>query len=119
MIYSDKTNVFGQDVDLNGHLRPSALLAKMEDAGSRQMAAFPPSNDDLRARPVKAFEQLFLEFAPILPRGNDGCRRDPRRCRALKRVSAGLVRYHADDMSRLYYPAFLGIDQRLKIRAAA
>ena len=50
MSYSDKTNIFGQDVDMNGHLRPSALLAKMEDAGSRQMAAFPPSNDDLRAR---------------------------------------------------------------------
>lgn len=50
MSYSDKTNVFGQDVDLNGHLRPSVLLAKLEDAGSRQMAAFPPSNDDLRAR---------------------------------------------------------------------
>ena len=49
MIYSDKTNVFGQDVDLNGHLRPSALLAKMEDAGSRQMAAFPPTGDELRA----------------------------------------------------------------------
>ena len=50
MSYSDKTNVFGQDVDLNGHLRPSVLLAKLEDAGSRQMEAFPPSNDDLRAR---------------------------------------------------------------------
>lgn len=49
MIYSDKTAVFGQDVDLNGYLRPSVLLAKMEDAGSRQMEACPPSNDDLRA----------------------------------------------------------------------
>lgn len=49
MIYSDKTTVFGQDVDLGGELRPSALLAKMEDAGSRQMEACPPSNDDLRA----------------------------------------------------------------------
>ena len=27
MSYSDKTNIFGQDVDMNGHLRPSALLA--------------------------------------------------------------------------------------------
>ena len=31
MSYSDKTNVFGQDVDLNGHLRPSVLLAKLEE----------------------------------------------------------------------------------------
>ena len=91
----------------------------MRDELRRKHAHKSRKNDDLRARPVKAFEQLFLEFAPILPRGNDGRRRDPRRRRALKRVSAGLVRYHADDMSRLYYPAFLGIDQRLKIRAAA
>lgn len=48
MIYSDKTTVFGQDVDMNGNLRPSALLAKMEDAGSHQMEVCPPSNDDLR-----------------------------------------------------------------------
>ncbi len=35
---------------MNGFLRPSVLLAKLEDAGSKQMAAYPPSNDDLRAR---------------------------------------------------------------------
>ena len=50
MIFSDKTVIYGQDVDMNGLLRPSVLLAKLEDAGSKQMEAFPPSNDDLRAR---------------------------------------------------------------------
>lgn len=50
MIFSDKTIIFGQDVDMNGLLRPSVLLAKLEDAGAKQMVESPPSNDDLRER---------------------------------------------------------------------
>lgn len=33
---------------MNGMLRPASLLAMLEDAGTRHMAAYPPSNDDLR-----------------------------------------------------------------------
>lgn len=35
---------------MRGVLRPTSLLAYLEDVGGAEMEAFPPSNDDLRAR---------------------------------------------------------------------
>ena len=42
--------VESRDTDMYGILRPTALMAYLEDAGAAEMAAFPPSNADLRAR---------------------------------------------------------------------
>lgn len=50
MKYSEKVKIYGQDVDMNGILRPASLLAMLEDAGSHHMEAYPPSNDDLLKR---------------------------------------------------------------------
>ena len=50
MKFREKTTIQSADVDMRGVLRPTALLAKLEDVGGHQMIAFPPSNDDLRER---------------------------------------------------------------------
>lgn len=50
MIFREKITIQSRDVDMRGVLRPTALMAYLEDVGAAEMAAFPPSNDDLRAR---------------------------------------------------------------------
>lgn len=50
MIFRENITIHSRDVDMRGVLRPTALMAYLEDVGSAEMAAFPPSNDDLRAR---------------------------------------------------------------------
>lgn len=50
MIFRENITIESCDVDMRGVLRPTALMAYLEDVGSAEMAAFPPSNDDLRAR---------------------------------------------------------------------
>lgn len=37
---------------MHGVLRPTALMAYLEDVGAAEMEAYPPSNDDLRARGI-------------------------------------------------------------------
>ncbi len=49
MIFKETAKIYNYDVDMHGILRPTALLAKLEEAGSHQMLVCPPSNDDLRA----------------------------------------------------------------------
>ncbi len=49
MKFSEKIEINNYDVDMHGIMRPTQLLAKLEEVGSHQMAKFPPSNDDLRA----------------------------------------------------------------------
>lgn len=48
MKYEREIRIRSYDVDMNNNLRPSSLLAKLEELGVHQMAACPPSNDDLR-----------------------------------------------------------------------
>ncbi|MBQ8837365.1 MAG: hypothetical protein IJ002_07675 [Clostridia bacterium] len=48
MKFTEKVQIFNYDVDMHGNLRPTALLAKLEEVGSNQMTAYPPNNDDLR-----------------------------------------------------------------------
>ena len=50
MKFTETVQIYNYDVDMRGALRPTALLAKLEEVGSHQMLAYPPSNDDLRAR---------------------------------------------------------------------
>ena len=50
MKFTETVQIYNYDVDMRGVLRPTALLAKLEEVGSHQMLAYPPSNDDLRAR---------------------------------------------------------------------
>ena len=50
MIFKETAKIYNYDVDMHGILRPTALLAKLEEAGSHQMLVCPPSNDDLRAK---------------------------------------------------------------------
>lgn len=70
MIFSDRSKVYGQDVDMNGLLRPAVLLAKMEDAGGRQMEAFPPSNEDLRAQNLAyVLSRVVLRIYSDVPEG--------------------------------------------------
>ncbi|MBQ9428561.1 MAG: hypothetical protein IJU41_03330 [Clostridia bacterium] len=70
MIFSDRSKIYGMDVDMNGFLRPSVLLAKMEDAGGRQMEAFPPTNDDLRAQDLAyVLSRVVLRIYTDVPEG--------------------------------------------------
>lgn len=70
MIFSDKSRVYGQDVDMNRLLRPAVLLAKMEDAGGRQMEAFPPSNEDLRKQNLAyVLSRVVLRIYADVPEG--------------------------------------------------
>ena len=48
MKYTEKVEINNYDVDMNGAVRPTSLLAKLEEIGSHQMMEYPPSNDDLR-----------------------------------------------------------------------
>ncbi len=48
MKYSEKVTVDSYDVDMHGVMRPTQLVAKLEEIGAHQMIACPPSNDDLR-----------------------------------------------------------------------
>ncbi len=50
MKFTETVKLESYDVDMHGVLRPTMLLAKLEEAGSHQMLAYPPSNDDLRAQ---------------------------------------------------------------------
>ena len=63
MIFKTNVTFYGQDADKNGHVRPAILLDRMEAAGTAQMEAYPPSNDDL-AREGRAFllSRIVLEF---------------------------------------------------------
>jgi len=48
MKYNEQIKIRSYVVDMNGVLRPTVLLAKLEELGAHQMAKYPPSNDDLR-----------------------------------------------------------------------
>ena len=48
MKYSEKIEINNYDVDMHGVLRPTQLIAKLEEVGSHEMINYPPSNDDLR-----------------------------------------------------------------------
>lgn len=48
MKYSEKIEINNYDVDMHGIIRPTELLAKLEEVGSHEMIKYPPSNDDLR-----------------------------------------------------------------------
>ena len=48
MRYNEQIKIRSYDVDMNGVLRPTVLLAKLEELGAHQMVKYPPSNDDLR-----------------------------------------------------------------------
>ncbi len=48
MKYSEKIEINNYDVDMHGVVRPTQLLAKLEEVGSHQMEKYPPSNNDLR-----------------------------------------------------------------------
>ena len=49
MKFSEKIEVNNYDVDMHGIMRPTQLMAKLEEVGYNQMINFPPSMDDLRA----------------------------------------------------------------------
>ncbi len=61
MKYNEQIKIKSYDVDMHGRLRPSVLLAKLEEIGAHQMEKFPPSNDDLR----KEGKGFFLSRAVI------------------------------------------------------
>ncbi|MBQ4556621.1 MAG: hypothetical protein IJA60_03115 [Clostridia bacterium] len=48
MKFTEKVEINNYDVDMHGIMRPTQLIAKLEEIGSHQMAQYPPSNDDLR-----------------------------------------------------------------------
>lgn len=48
MKYSEKIKINTYDVDMHDNLRPTQLIAMLEEVGSHQMIEYPPSNDDLR-----------------------------------------------------------------------
>lgn len=48
MKYSEKIEINNYDVDMHGIVRPTQLLALLEEIGSHEMIKYPPSNDDLR-----------------------------------------------------------------------
>ena len=48
MKFSEKIEINSYDVDMHGIMRPTALMARLEEIGSHQMVQYPPSNDDLR-----------------------------------------------------------------------
>ena len=48
MKYTEKIEINNYDVDMHGIMRPTSLIAKLEEIGSHQMIEYPPSNDDLR-----------------------------------------------------------------------
>lgn len=48
MRYSEKIEINNYDVDMRGIMRPTQLIAKLEEVGSHEMISYPPSNDDLR-----------------------------------------------------------------------
>ena len=48
MKYSEKIEINSYDVDMHGIMRPTQLLAKLEEVGSAEMIKYPPSNADLR-----------------------------------------------------------------------
>lgn len=48
MKFSEKVEINNYDVDMHGIMRPTQLIAKLEEVGSHQMMQYPPSNDDLR-----------------------------------------------------------------------
>lgn len=48
MIFSERIEINNYDVDMHGIVRPTSLLAKLEEVGSHQMMKHRPSNDDLR-----------------------------------------------------------------------
>ncbi len=48
MKYNEQIKIRSYDVDMHGNLRPTVLLAKLEELGAHQMIKYPPSNDDLR-----------------------------------------------------------------------
>ena len=50
MKFTEIVKIDNYDVDMHSVLRPTSLLAKLEEVGSHQMMAYPPSNDDLRAK---------------------------------------------------------------------
>lgn len=50
MKFTETIKIDNYDVDMHSVLRPTSLLAKLEEVGSHQMIAYPPSNDDLRAK---------------------------------------------------------------------
>ena len=50
MRFTETTKIYNYDVDMRGVLRPTVLLAKLEEAGSHQMLICPPSNDELHKR---------------------------------------------------------------------
>ena len=52
MIFRQTVTIASRDVDMRGVLRPTALMAYLEDVGAAEMAAYPPSNEDLRARGI-------------------------------------------------------------------
>lgn len=48
MKFSERIEINNYDVDMHGIMRPTQLMAKLEEVGSHQMVEYPPSNDDLR-----------------------------------------------------------------------
>jgi len=52
MIFRETITIQSRDVDMRGVLRPTSLMAYLEDVGAAEMEAYPPSNDDLRARGI-------------------------------------------------------------------
>lgn len=48
MKFNETVKIRSYDVDIRGTLRPTVLLAKLEEIGAHQMNVYPPSNDDLR-----------------------------------------------------------------------
>ena len=48
MKFSENIKISTYDVDMHDNLRPTQLLAMLEEVGSHQMIKYPPNNDDLR-----------------------------------------------------------------------
>ena len=71
MKYNDQIKIRSYDVDMRGCLRPSVLLAKLEELGAHQMVKYPPSNDDLRKEGKGFFlSRLVLEIKKELRDGD-------------------------------------------------
>ncbi len=48
MKFLENIEINNYDVDMHGIMRPTNIVAKLEEIGAHQMVQYPPSNDDLR-----------------------------------------------------------------------